>query len=68
MDDRLTPNEARARFGEILHAGTRTYREFEDPETGGIWRPVLVDGEVESYRLYKLHKLKRKVVWRKPRR
>ena len=65
--DRLTPDEARARFGALQDAPTRTYREFEDPE-GGVWRPVYNGGELQEYRFYKLHKLKRKVVWRKPSR
>ncbi len=56
----ITLDEARARFGEILHAGTRTYREFDDPEGGGIWRPIYVEGEVVSYRLYEIHRVKRK--------
>ena len=64
--DRMTLEQARERFGEIMHASTRTYREFDDPEGAGIWRPVYVDGEIASYRLHKVHKMK-KTVWRRDR-
>ena len=61
----ITPQEARDRFGEIEHRATQTYREFSDDE-GGIWRPVLIDGKLESYRLYRLHRIARKVSRRGP--
>ena len=61
----LTPEEARERFGTLVHGPTQTHREFA--EAGGIWRPILVDGELVSYRLYELHKPKRKLSWRKRR-
>ena len=59
----LTPEEARARFGHLMHQATRTYQEFEEP--AGIWRPVIVDGVLTSYRLYTLHKVPKR---RSPRR
>ena len=59
----ITPDEAREKFGELLHAAARTYREFDDPE-GGIWRPIYQGGELIGYRLYKLHKIK-KTPWRR---
>ena len=62
----ITPDEARDRFGPLLHAATRTYREFEDTDGGGIWRPVIVDGEVVSYRLHQVHKVKKRS-WSKRR-
>ena len=56
----ITPDEARARFGDLVHAATRTYREFED-SAGGIWRPVYDGGDLAGYRLYKLHRLTKKL-------
>ena len=63
----IPPEEARQRFGEILHAGTMTYREFDDPD-GGIWRPVFVEHELTGYRLYKLTKLPKRFSPRSRRR
>lgn len=63
----IPPEEARKRFGEIMHAGTKTFREFDDPE-GGIWRPVFVEKELVGYRLYKLTKLTKRLMARWKRR
>lgn len=64
-DDKLTPNEALARWGDLLHGPTRTYREFEEPDGQGLWRPVYEAGELKGYRRYMIRKLTKKVVWRK---
>lgn len=51
---RLTPDEAKARFGELLHRPTRTHMEFDDPDGRGIWRPQFnVDKTLRDYRLYR---------------
>ena len=63
----ITPDEAREKFGELLHAPTRTYREFEE-EGEGIWRPIYVDGGMAGYRLQRLHKLTKKLPKWRPRR
>ena len=48
---RLTPDEARARFGELLHQPTRTYMFFNEP-TGGTWVPRFnIDMSLLEYRL-----------------
>ena len=47
----LTPDQARARFGELLHPATRTHVHFADP-AGGEWRPELAGGELRGYRLH----------------
>lgn len=52
---RLTPSEARRKFGELLHEPTRVYRHFEIDD--GDWRPELVGGELAGYRWYKRHKI-----------
>lgn len=52
---RLTPSEARRKFGELLYEPTRTYRHFEADD--GDWRPELSDGELTGYRWYKRHKI-----------
>lgn len=62
----LTPDEARRRFGELIHRPSQTYREFVDDVDGGIWRPVYADGELVSYRLYQIRKLKKRF-WPKKR-
>lgn len=49
--DTLDPTQARARFGELVHAATRTYREFEEAD-GGVWRPEFYEGKLLRYRLY----------------
>lgn len=49
----LTPEQARARFGDLLHKPTRTYMFFEEP-TGGTWRPrFYMDRTLLDYRLYR---------------
>lgn len=62
-----TPDEAEKRFGELMHASTRTYREFENPGEG-IWRPIYSDGELVSYGLYKLRRITKSLSWRRSRR
>ena len=57
---------ARKKFGDLMHVATRTYREFEDPEEG-IWRPIYSDGELVSYRLYKLRRITKSLSWRRRR-
>jgi hypothetical protein len=53
----ITPDEARARFGELLAGDpVKTYQHFETPE--GDWRPVFGPGPrgrglvLTGYRLY----------------
>ena len=50
MADTLDPSQAKSRFGELQHAQTRTYVEFEDKD--GVWRPELIAGRLKGYRLY----------------
>ena len=49
----LTPDEARKRFGELLHGSTRTHMQFDGPD-GGVWRPRFdADLTLLEYRLYR---------------
>lgn len=61
----LTPEQARARFGDLLHGPTRTYMFFEGDE-GGTWVPRLdMDKSLLGYRLHRpAGKSKGKPVWR----
>lgn len=61
----LTPEQARARFGELLHQPTRTYRFFDGPD-GGVWRPRFdMDRTLLEYRLYRpAQKAKTRLAWR----
>lgn len=65
-DNRLTPAEVRARFGELTAAigQSRVHREFEDAK--GLWRPVFdEDMALRHYQFYPgPKKATRKVVWR----
>lgn len=61
---RLTPAEANRKFGELLHAQTRTYSHFLDGD--GEWRPELSYGQLIGYRWHKLHKTG-KTHWRNKR-
>lgn len=61
---RLTPDQARKKWGELLHARTRTYSYF--PDGDGEWRPELQGGELAGYRWHKLHKTG-KTRWRNRR-
>ncbi len=62
--DTLDPTRARARFGELVHPATRTYREFEEPG-GGIWRPEILNGALVRYRLYPEPKDVKPTRWRR---
>lgn len=62
--DALDPMQARARFGELIHPATRTYREFEEPG-GGVWRPEFFEGKLMRYRLYPEPKDVKPTRWRR---
>ena len=62
--DSLSPDQAQARFGELIHPATRTYREFEEPG-GGIWRPEFYGGKLMRYRLYPETKPAKSTRWRR---
>ncbi len=62
-DHHLDPMQARARFGELVHAKTRTHREFDDPD-GGIWRPDILDGALMAYKLYPEPRTVKAMRWR----
>ena len=62
----ITPDEAREKFGQLMHEPTRTYREFEE-EGEGIWRPIYAEGGIAGYRLHRLHKLTKKLPKWRPR-
>ena len=55
----ITLDEARKRFGELLHGPTKTYQQVDDPD-GGIWRPIYVGRELTGYGLYKLNRVTKK--------
>lgn len=63
-DQDLDPTQARARFGELTHVQTRTYREFDDP-SGGIWRPKFNNGVLEAYRLHPVYRTGKATKWRR---
>lgn len=62
---RLTPAEARRKWGELVHGPTRTYLHFE--EAGGMWRPEVRGGELVSYGWQKLRPEMKGARWRRKR-
>lgn len=54
----LTPDEARAQFGELIETRNGTHQHFAGE--GGDWRPVFEEGMVLSgYRFYPSQSRKR---------
>lgn len=51
MTDALDPGQAKARFGDLIHPSTRTYREFEDPVRRHLAAGVL-RGEADALQAF----------------
>lgn len=62
----LSPDDARARFGELKHRGA--HAEFTKPQ-GGVWRPEFGPGLVlKGYRLHPAPTMTARTVWRTRKR
>lgn len=62
MSTTLTLDDARARFGELIHQPTQTYMYFDDGPW--IWRPEFENRNVVRYRRYPQPRSELKVTWR----